>query len=71
MKTTGEYVQCAYRKAWLMFDLDNGHKCNNICDNGKGYLWIFKTKKEAEFLRKFHRENDLPSLSKPVRIEYR
>lgn len=46
MENKGRYVQSAWRRAWIMFDLDNGHKCGRN-DVGKGYLWVFETKAKA------------------------
>lgn len=63
------YIQCAWRRAWLMFDLDNGHSWG-LNDAGKGYVWIFKTRKEA-IEHKKNRPKDSVRLSPPIKVEYR
>lgn len=40
------YIKTAWRRAWIMWDLDNGHAWGKN-DSGKGYMWVFPTKKEA------------------------
>lgn len=63
------YVKCAYRKAWIMWDLDNGHAFEGC--PGKGYMWVFSTKKEAKKHRKWqHEDKNRARLSKPFKIEY-
>lgn len=62
----GEYILTGYRKAWAMWDLDNG-------DPSKGsYMWVFPTKKAAlEHKRKYKssKNNFYTRLSKPIKIE--
>lgn len=70
MENKGRYVQSAWRRAWIMFDLDNGHKCGRN-DVGKGYLWVFETKAKALAHRK--EQHKLPfgaKLSEPILIKY-
>lgn len=67
---TERYISVSYCRAWVMWDLDNGHAWNKQ-DSGKGYLWVFPTKKEAlEHKRKYHKGSDKARLSKPIKIEY-
>ena len=40
------YIECAHKKMWVCFDLDNGHSSGKK-DAGKGYAWIFRTREEA------------------------
>ena len=68
-KYVGNYVQCGYRRAWIMWDLGNGHAWGKN-DAGKGYMWIFKTRSAALKHRKEQHKN--PShvrLSYPVKID--
>lgn len=62
------YVSCAWRRAWLVFDLDNGHSWG-LNDSGKGYVWVFKTKKEATNHKK-NRPKHSVRLSPPIKVEY-
>jgi hypothetical protein len=65
------YVTCGYRRAWIMWDLDNGHSWGGN-DPGKGYVWVFKTRKEAlEHRKKQHKGRLNARLSKPIKIEYK
>ena len=51
-----DYIKTAYRKTWICFDLDNGHSCGKN-DPGKGYIWVFTTRKEArEHIKKQNNE---------------
>lgn len=60
------YVKCGYRKAWVMFDLDNGHDGKYP----KGYCWVFKTKREAiEHRRKQHNKEFGARLSVPILVK--
>jgi len=71
MEIVENYVTCGWRRAWIMWDLDNGH-ANSQNDSGKGYFWVFKTKREALEHRK--EQNKLifgAKLSKLFKIEYR
>jgi hypothetical protein len=60
------YIGCAYRKAWIMWDLDNGHISNG--GNGKGYMWVFSTRKEAVEHRQKQHKSGGARLSKPIKI---
>ncbi len=65
----GKYVECGWRRAWIMWDMCNGHACNQS-DPGKGYLWVFKTKREALLHRRKQHSNNLNArLSMPFKIE--
>ena len=67
MKTTGEYVRCGYKHAWIMWDLDNGGPCRRL--PGRGYMWVFKTREEARKHRKAqHRRKHYARLSQPFKI---
>lgn len=62
------YLSCGYRQAWIMWDLDNGHAYDKK-DIGKGYIWVFSTKKEAlEHRKKQHSNPDFARLSMPKKI---
>lgn len=64
------YVKCAWRRAWLLFDLDNGHSWG-LNDSGKGYVWVFKTKKEAIAHKKLQKTKPFAAqLSPPIKVEY-
>lgn len=66
---TGEYVRCGWRRAWLMWDMDNGHAWHHG-DAGKGYLWVFSTRQEALAHRKQqHAKPDAVRLSMPFKVE--
>lgn len=68
-KQVDNYVRCGFRSAWIMFDLENGHSCGKN-DSGKGYIWIFSTRKEALKHRK--NQHDNPSyvkLSYPIHVK--
>ena len=65
MNKAGIYVSCAWRRAWIMWDLDNGHAWNRN-DPGKGYMWVFKTKKDA---LEHKRQSKNVRLSAPFKIE--
>ena len=63
------YVTCGWRRMWIMWDLDNGHACHKN-DPGKGYAWIFKTRKEAlNHRRQQHKRKHRSRLSMPIKIE--
>ena len=65
---TPKYVECGYKKAWVLFDLDNGHSYGKN-DAGKGYMWVFSTKKQA--LDHKRSQKSLPNsakLSKPIKL---
>lgn len=64
------YIRTGYRKTWICFDLDNGHSYgkNNA---GKGYVWIFSTRKEARgHCKKQRKMKFAAKLSQPIKIEY-
>lgn len=64
------YVTTAYRKAWICFDLDNGHSWGKN-DPGKGYIWVFITRKEAtEHKRKQKKHPFAARLSQPIKVQY-
>lgn len=66
---SANYVKCGWRRAWIMWDLDNGHAWSTR-DNGHGYLWVFTTRKEAiQHRRKQHLKRFGARLSMPVKIE--
>lgn len=68
-KQVDNYVRCGFRSAWIMFDLENGHAWGKN-DSGKGYIWIFSTRKEAlEHRRKQHKDPSHVRLSYPVHIK--
>jgi hypothetical protein len=68
-KDSSNYVRCAYRKAWICFDIDNGHARNNIA-TGKGYLWVFPTRREAREHRKWQHANpNHARLSPPIKVQ--
>ncbi len=53
-----------FGKFWICFDLSNGHK------GGRGYAWIFRTKKEAIEHRKYqHKKKSGAKLSFPFKIQ--
>lgn len=61
----GTYCPASYGKAWVCWDLDNGHS------NSKGYLWVFPTRNEALTHRKQqHKEKFGARLSPPMRISF-
>ena len=63
------YIQCGWQRAWVMWDLDNGH-AHGKNDPGKGYMWIFETRKEALIHRKLqHKIKFGARLSMPFKIE--
>lgn len=63
------YVTCGWRRAWIMWDLANGHACSKN-DPGKGYMWVFKTRREALEHRKLQHCKPLNArLSYPFKIE--
>ena len=68
METKGTYVQCAWRKMWIMWDLDNGHYFLN--NGGKGYVWIFRTRDEAKEHKRKQRLIGGANLSKPIKIDF-
>lgn len=69
-RTAENYIQCAWRRAWLLFDLDNGHSWG-LNDHGKGYVWVFKTKKEAIAHKKLQKARPFAAqLSPPIKVEY-
>ena len=63
------YVPCGWRRAWILWDLDNGHAWDKR-DNGKGYMWVFSSRKEAiSHRRKQHKNEYYARLSMPLKIE--
>ena len=63
------YVRVGFRRAWCMWDLDNGHAYGER-DPGKGYIWLFATKKEAlDHRKKQHQKKFGASLSLPFLIK--
>ncbi len=63
------YVKTGHRKAWVCFDLDNGHKSNKN-DAGKGYVWVFTTRKEARaHCRNQKKLKHSARLSQPIKVE--
>lgn len=63
------YIQCGWRRAWILWDLDNGH-AQTERDNGKGYMWVFSSYKEAmNHRRNQHKKEGNARLSIPVKIE--
>lgn len=51
-------------KFWMMWDLSNGHK------GYRGYIWIFRTKKEAmDHRRKQHKSKTGARLSIPIKMD--
>lgn len=65
----GEYARCGWRRAWIMWDLDNGH-AHSKTDPGKGYLWVFSTRENARSHRKKQHANEGNArLSLPFKIE--
>lgn len=69
MVTVDNYVACGWRVAWIMWDLGNGHSWGKR-DPGKGYMWVFRTRKDAiEHRRKTHRRKRSVRLSRPFKIE--
>ena len=65
----GAYARCGWRRAWIMWDMDNGH-AHGKNDSGKGYLWIFATRKAAiNHRRKQHAAKGNARLSFPFKIE--
>jgi len=48
---------------WLMWDMSNGHK------GGKGYMWVFRTKKEALDHKRDQKKRGGASLSLPQKVE--
>jgi len=66
---SNNYIECGWRRAWIMWDLDNGHAWSKG-DPGRGYLWVFKTKKEAIEHKRQQRKMEFGAkLSKPFLIE--
>lgn len=64
----GVYVPCAWRQAWIMWDLDNGHSCGPN-DVGRGYFWVFKRKSDALKHRREQYKNKFSArLSVPFKI---
>jgi hypothetical protein len=52
-----------YGKFWVMFDRDNGHP------GGRGYVWIFETKKAAlEHRREQHKDKLSARLTMPQKV---
>jgi hypothetical protein len=52
-----------------MWDMDNGHAWGKT-DAGKGYLWVFSTRKDAIAHRKMqHAKRHGAKLSMPFKIE--
>lgn len=68
-KISENYVKCGWRKAWIMFDLENGH-ARHKNDPGKGYIWIFESRSKALKHRKQQHKNPRHvRLSYPVKVE--
>ncbi len=64
-----QYVRCGWRRAWIIWDMDNGHAWSKN-DSGKGYMWVFSTRKKALLHRKTqHAKNNSARLSVPFKIE--
>jgi len=63
-----KYIETPYKKFWVLFDLDNGHKWGKN-DAGKGYAWIFSTKKEAIQHKRNWPAPKYARLSKPIKVE--
>lgn len=69
MRIFDNYVQCGWRRAWIAWDLDNGHACSKG-DAGKGYMWVYKTRREAlEHRKTQHKNPHHARLSYPVKVE--
>lgn len=69
MHKAGNYVSCGWRRAWVMWDLDNGH-ARNKQDPGKGCMWVFRTRADARKHRKAqHKVDHYARLSAPFKIE--
>lgn len=69
IKSNPNYVKCGHRRAWLMWDMDNGHSQNNR-DTGKGYVWVFSSYKEAMAHRKEQHTRPFNArLSMPFKVE--
>lgn len=67
--SAAQYVSCGWRRAWIMWDLDNGHAWSSG-DPGRGYMWVFKTRKEAMEHRRIQHQNPKNvRLSLPFKIE--
>ena len=63
------YVACGWRRAWIMWDMGNGHACNKK-DDGKGYMWVFPSRAEAMAHRRWqHKNPDNVRLSMPFKVE--
>ena len=63
---TAQYVSTGYLRCWIMFDLDNGH-ANSSGDSGRGYAWVFTTRKNArEYRKKQHTYECCARLSEPI-----
>ena len=67
MNPVDNYVPCGYKRAWLLFDLDNGHS-NGERDVGKGYVWVFRTQKEAINHKKAQKGKSGARLTAPIRV---
>lgn len=64
------YIQVDWNRFWFMVDLDNGHRSGKPWE-GIGYVWVFKTKKEAMAHRsKQHKKKTNARLSLPVRVDF-
>jgi hypothetical protein len=61
-KFAGSYCLTSYKKAWICWDLDNGHP------KSKGYLWVFSTRKDALGHRKEQHKIGGARLSFPQKI---
>jgi hypothetical protein len=60
------YLSVSWNQFWFMVDLDNGHT------KGNGYIWVFKTKKEAiEHRRRQHKKKFGSKLSVPIKINFK
>lgn len=63
LKITNYITIPDFGKFWMMWDLVNGHK------GYRGYIWIFRTKKEATDHRRKQHKNGGARLSLPIKIE--
>ena len=65
------YIATGYKKFWVLFDLENGHSWNKN-DSGKGYAWIFPTRKLARIKYKKHKNSGkFVELSPPIKVKYK
>lgn len=70
MNTYNNYIKVGWRRAWILWDLDNGH-AKNQKDNGEGYFWVFTSRQEALNHKKYqYKLKNHARLSQPIKIEY-